>query len=379
MKTVFLAGLSMLVLAAGALTCRAEDSFTLMMAADIHYLSPSLTDQGEYFKSVVESGDGKLPERSAGLVQELVDAAFELKPDALILAGDLTYNGERQSLLELIELLIPLQDKGIPVLVIPGNHDINYPYACRYEGNSTVRTDNISQAAFAAACGRFGYNDAISACESSFSYVYEVGKSLRLLFLDANTEARPGGLDEQTLTWAEEQLESAREQDIQVISFTHQNVLRQSPLFYMGFVISNEEEAAELLRNGGVRHNYSGHSHICHTTTENGLTDHAAGSMTVSPLPYTVITVTGDGCVDTAVRYLPSFALEARERFEICTSRQIRETLREIAIPDEDREEMIRFAVDVNARYFAGILDDSIRKEAGWSLWETYGQTTFWY
>ena len=217
------------------------EAVTLMLATDMHYLAPSLTDGGELFRRTVNSGDGKLPERSRELMEELIRTAGNLRPSALILAGDLTYNGERRSLLEMAALLQPLQEEGIPVLVIPGNHDINYRYACRFIKDKAFKTENVSQAEFKNICGRFGYDDALSACPDSFSYMYDLGGVVRLLFLDANTQALPGALDAQTLSWAEEQLGKARADGIPVISVTHQNVLRQSDLFYQGFVIATFE------------------------------------------------------------------------------------------------------------------------------------------
>ena len=355
------------------------ESVTLMLASDMHYLAPSLTDGGELFQRVVRTGDGKLPERSRELMEELIEAARDIHPAALILAGDLTYNGERQSLLEMAALLQPLQEEGIPVLVIPGNHDINYRYACRFVKDKAYRTENISQAEFKRICSRFGYDEALCACPYSFSYMYDVGGIVRLLFLDVNTQTLPGSLDEQTLTWARTQLEMAAKDGIPVMSVTHQNVLRQSDLFYQGFVISNEEEAAGLLRDGGVHDNFSGHSHICHTTIADGLTDHAVGSMSVAPLPYTVISVQPDGSVETQTCRLETYADEAKERFAQCTGRQLREALENLEIPPETREEMIDFAVETNAAYFAGTPDKDLRKKKGWTLWEKYGKGTFWY
>lgn len=67
----------------------------IVLMTDIHYLADSLTDKGEEFQYMVEHGDGKL----TNYVWEITDAAFEqaemLKPDVIILSGDLTLNGEK--------------------------------------------------------------------------------------------------------------------------------------------------------------------------------------------------------------------------------------------------------------------------------------------
>ena len=58
----------------------------------------------------------------------------EKQPDALILSGDLTQNGEKVNHEELAKKLRLLESQGVPVVVIPGNHDINHPSAASFEG-----------------------------------------------------------------------------------------------------------------------------------------------------------------------------------------------------------------------------------------------------
>ena len=79
-----------------------------------------------------------------------------------------------------------------------------------------------------------------------------------------------------------------------MITATHQSVLPQNKRMVFGFIISNHEEVAEMLRENDVRLNLSGHIHMQHIasdekqdkTDENsysikgaGLTDIATGSM----------------------------------------------------------------------------------------------------
>lgn len=94
----------------------------ILVATDIHYLSPSLNDHGACFEKTILNGDGK----ALAYIDELTDAFVEQvireKPAALILSGDLTLNGEKQSHLDLAQKLRSITDCGIPVLVLPGNH-----------------------------------------------------------------------------------------------------------------------------------------------------------------------------------------------------------------------------------------------------------------
>ncbi|MFR4122904.1 MAG: metallophosphoesterase family protein, partial [Clostridium sp.] len=106
----------------------------IVLMTDIHYLADSLTDKGEEFQYMVEHGDGKL----TNYVWEITDAAFEqveaLSPDVIILSGDLTLNGEKESHKELAKKLEQVEKDGIQVVVIPGNHDINNRNAASFDG-----------------------------------------------------------------------------------------------------------------------------------------------------------------------------------------------------------------------------------------------------
>ena len=86
----------------------------LMLASDLHYLNPSLHDDGPAFWKMVEEDDGKPSQYSEEMTDALLAEAARKRPDALILSGDLTHNGERQNHLELAEKLRKLQEEGIP-------------------------------------------------------------------------------------------------------------------------------------------------------------------------------------------------------------------------------------------------------------------------
>ena len=56
---------------------------------------------------------------------------LELSPNAVVVTGDLKYNGEKKSHEELKEKLSVLEKNGIKVFVLMGNHDTGNttPYA----------------------------------------------------------------------------------------------------------------------------------------------------------------------------------------------------------------------------------------------------------
>lgn len=120
-----------------------ENAFTVLIATDLHYIASSLTDNGSYFMAVTENADGKYMPGCEVLTDAFVAQVIREKPDALLLSGDLSFNGARDSHLMLAEKLKKIRDAGIPVLVIPGNHDLNYPMAASFLGESFTLVPSI--------------------------------------------------------------------------------------------------------------------------------------------------------------------------------------------------------------------------------------------
>ena len=78
---------------------------------------------GDYFDEPASGGDGKAVRYSAEITRALLEQAAKERPDVLILSGDLTLNGAEKSHRELVEQLHALQNSGVQVLAMAGNHD----------------------------------------------------------------------------------------------------------------------------------------------------------------------------------------------------------------------------------------------------------------
>ena len=124
-----------------------EPRAVLFTATDLHYIAPTLTDNGALFTDLIEQGDGKAMAYSDALIEAFVAQVISEKPDALILSGDLTFNGARESHEALSLRLARVRDAGIPVFVLPGNHDLNSSSAARFEGDGYTRVDGVTGSA----------------------------------------------------------------------------------------------------------------------------------------------------------------------------------------------------------------------------------------
>lgn len=358
-----------------------DENVHIVLATDLHYLSPSLTDYGEPFMRMLKRGDGKLTEKSPEILDTLIRKTEEEKADALVLTGDLTFNGEMKSLQDIRKKLKTVEEEGIPVLVIPGNHDINYPYAYSYSGNQATKTDNISQLQFQKTMQQFGYSDSLYHDKESFSYVYPLRENLWILAIDCNTNEAIGTVKEETVSWMESVLQKAKEQNIQVISISHQNLLSHSTFMSDGFVMNNCRTVKELLKKYDVSLHLSGHSHLQNTAQEDGITDICMESISVAPLRYSTLDINADGQWHYEKKSLGIDQKEAYDRFADTVRMQTEKELDELSITEKEKKEMMEFAVKANYAYFSDETEqfDNLRKEEGWKLWKEKGSDTFWY
>ena len=161
----------LLLLMPFAASAEAEDTLTLFVATDLHYLAPELTDHGAYFEKITSRGDGKVMAYSEELVEAFVEQVIDRRPDALILSGDLTFEGERTSHEALADKLARITAAGIPVLALPGNHDLNNTSAARYAGEGYERVDSVTSLEFLDIYRPFGYADAFARDRASLSSI----------------------------------------------------------------------------------------------------------------------------------------------------------------------------------------------------------------
>lgn len=240
-----------------------------VIGTDIHYLARSLTDGGSRFQYMVEHGDGKMVTYIEQITDAFLEEVIRQKPDILILSGDLTLDGEKKSHEELAEKLYIVEESGIPVLVIPGNHDINNRHAAQFRGEDRFPAEFTTPEEFREIYRDFGYDEAISEDQTTLSYVYEADEYNRFLMLDTcqyQKKALVGGaILTDTYEWIEEQLEDAWDNGMNVIPVAHHNLLDESEIYVDDCTIEHGEQLVNILENWDVPIFLSGHLHVQHT------------------------------------------------------------------------------------------------------------------
>lgn len=276
----------------------AQAEFWLL--SDGHFLSSSLHDNGEAFQQFSEGAAGKEMHYQAEAISAFVDEALAKKPTGIILTGDMTLNGEKASAEELSALLAPLQEAGILVLGIPGNHEIHNGWARAFAKDKEYYADQLSTDDFKNIFAE-GFDKANSLDKTSLSYSINLNDTYRLFLLDSciydsdvnwddpNTN---GELKASTLAWLKTQLEETKEHGQTPLVFLHHNLYAHNALLTDGYVLDNADEALTLLNAFDVPAVFSGHIHI-QDIEENahGLTEIVTGSYSTENLSYGVLTL----------------------------------------------------------------------------------------
>lgn len=375
---------------------RSKAEFYVLTATDLHLIAPELTDHGPFFTRMIQEGDGKLTEYSDEIADAFLDRVIELEPEALILTGDLSFNGAPESHRCLAEKLSRVEKAGIRVLVLPGNHDVYCRNAARFEGDGFERIPSADSDGFREIYAEFGFAEAVLADTDSLSYMAEINENTWALMLDTNTAHDPCGLSRESLRWIERALGKARRNGVTVLAAGHQNLYQHS-LFSSGYVIEQHEELAALFRRYGVNLFLSGHMHIQHILTESGLTEIATSALSLSPCHYGVLKAE-DGAISYRAEELDvsSWALKqgksdgnllrfkdyADQAMDRRALSQSRESLEGRGYSEEELEELSRFAAALNAAYFAGDLREIPSLDPEGALlrrWKDSGTVHGWY
>lgn len=330
----------------------AKPELTIVHVSDMHYFSPSLIENENFMWKVTMESDGKDTVQSALIAQAFVDDMIKLKPDAVVVTGDLTLNGEEASHEELRDLLGKLKDIGIEVYVMTGNHDVNMT-AYRYTNDGVEEVPSFGSQRFEDHWWDFGYGEALSQDRWSNSYIAELNEKMWLLSVDSNTGSK-GTIRKSTLDWIDENLAKANQEGIRVISATHQNLFVHNENFVWGYQLNNAAALIELYEKYGVEVNLSGHLHVQTTVESNGIADIAVSALVDTPLQYGILTVSGDK-LSYRTREISNEALKskAKEVFDECTRNKVKNELLNVLDPVV-AQKMMDIAVQLNREYFLG-------------------------
>lgn len=336
----------------GYASCADPDAVKIAVITDIHFLDTRLTAEGEALSAYERATGRNITDLHAVLDTVLADLTREA-PDLLLITGDITNHGEKQSHLGFIEKLRLLQNQRIRILVIPGNHDINIPDAKAYKGKQAISTETISKEEFAELYGPFGYSDALKRDESSLSYLAEINESVWLLCFDTNRyeehttkSITSGRLLPETMDWAIDILDEAKDKGIIVLGMMHHGLVEHMPYqaaFFPQYLIDEWEKNADLLADAGLKVVFTGHFHAnditMHTSSAgNVIYDVETASLAQYPFAYRLMKLIDTG-LSINTRFVtslpgnPDLAARYRDKLETITRRVAENRWEELDIP----------------------------------------------
>ena len=382
---------------------------TLYEVTDIHYLAKSLTDGGAAYQQYVSSGDGK----QLNYIDEMVSTlSFEIKnkkPEILIISGDLTNNGEKESHLELSNRLREIEASGTSVYVIPGNHDILNTYAAGFEGDEQYGAEYITSEEFSSIYKDFGYGEAVLRDKNTLSYLAAPSEDLWLLMLDTSKYKSnlsspfpqgDGELSKATLNWIKKCSALAKSKGAKLITVMHHNLIDHNAAINKGYTINNSKEALERFAKEGLNLVLSGHIHMQDISSykqgENTIYDIATSSLAVYPNQYGILKCTAEASIidystsrldveawaaasGAQRKSLYNFKSNAEEFFgQISYDKSYSRLLKENTHSKEDIKLMAETMKILNLRAFSGteyLNSKDIINSKGYELWQNSSES----
>lgn len=236
-----------------ALAAEKEDAVRFTVAADVHLRLPDADLPVYYPESELYYscwGSGNQTHESAGLMRQMLARAQENGAQFVLLCGDLTHYGNETQHRYFAAILRAFEERcGIPVYVVPGNHDY-------YESTPAQFKDYYAD---------FGYNEAIAVDDKTASYTADLPGGYRLIAIDSNDPGNDGdGFDDRLFSWVEAQTQAAAAQGKTPVAMMHHPLLEPIPyaaLLMKDFIVRDHESVADRFAQWGISYVFTGHEH----------------------------------------------------------------------------------------------------------------------
>ncbi|WP_195922698.1 metallophosphoesterase family protein [Lactobacillus crispatus] len=359
----------------------------LWLLSDTHLIADSLHDDGLAFQHMRNTSAGKDLDYQEIALTAFVRKVIQEKPTAVIITGDVTFNGAKISAERLADIFQPIVKNDIAFLVLPGNHDIFDGWARKFKGAQEYYMPQIGPAIWKEIFAS-SYQDALHEDPSSLAYSVNLNPQYRLILADSNiydsqeSRSHPitnGRISTLQLNWIERELIDAQKHQQQVLFFMHHNLYRHNKVIYQGYILDNAVELQALLQKYGVKIVFSGHMHaqnIIGPFANRPIAEVAGACFCMTTQEYGQVQLN-----ETEMRYqahsfeMKPWLTKAEQRklpqqdfhqylqqlfFNLGEQQliQIRQ-----ALPDKEAEAVIKFADQLNWNFFIGKSDYSVEEK----------------
>lgn len=363
-KGIYLLIICLFLSACHSMKLTSSAELKIVVASDLHYFLKDYYKDCEWFEESMMYGDGKMVTYADEIIDTFIERVQEIKPDLVVLTGDISFNGEVGSHEGLAKKLKTLDDQGIKVAVIPGNHDIDNIFTKGYGKDDYFDVDNVDAKKFQEIYKDLGYDLAVEKHQDSLSYRIDLNDDYSLLMMDSNSHTlTTGGLDtgglftESTMQWLQQQLKDIEKNNQIPIVAMHHNLTDHSELLNTGYTIKDHEEIAALLKEYHVPFVLSGHIHCQNIKEIQGIYDIASSSLLDAPLQFGIIDLNQDE-MNYHTESL-KISTDANKYFMEVSSNRFADDF--LKIKDEEmRKQMGDVMAKANLYYFSGNIADHI-------------------
>jgi len=272
--------------------------FSFYLLTDTHYFEDSLGAEGKAFDEYMKREQYFMKESDAIIESVFKKIAEDKETDIVIIPGDLTKNGEKESHTSFIKHLYKLKESGKKIYVITAGHDYN-EYSFGYKNDERIVVEGTSFDDLYDMYYDFGYSDALEFDKRTHSYITEIVDGVRMLAINCDSFNNPkGAMDDELISWAKVQLDKAKEDGCSVFAICHYPVIPSLPVFDLvgDAKIKQWRKVASFLADNGVELILTGHMHIqsineFYSEKGNRLIDICTSCLVGSPAKYRKITV----------------------------------------------------------------------------------------
>ena len=247
----------------------------LALISDPHVYPADMT--GGFCAAFVEASaaNGRAIESTQRLfeaaLKDLKARAKKEKFDFLLVPGDMSEWGEYAGHTLVAKLLLRFeQETGVPVAVIPGNHDLSNGDASDFSTGVKEKARYLKHDEFPEVYAKLGYD--LPGCErmpGTLSYAANLGSKYRLIAADTNRRIVGSGervTQAQLRDWVLAECEKARTAGKIVIGMGHHNLGEmfggQDTFMGENYGFGDAMTAAEAFADAGMHFYFSGHLHF---------------------------------------------------------------------------------------------------------------------
>ena len=289
----------------GSKALEPKPDFSIMVMSDVHVFDEDhVGNFCDDYLAFDAARTGRVEYLSESIFRNALAKVIKTKPDALLIPGDIVDVATLSTHKKVASYLKEVENAGIEVYVVPGNHDIASK-SPSFANGYLEYVEAASYEQFAEVYADFGYNQAIDRHDTSISYATNLGDKYRVISIDATrAKAALGSLSDDLIAWSVNAVEQTIADGRIPIALTHYSLVSHFGSILSNFTnaksyINDAENFRAQLMEAGLEYAFTGHMHasdIASFTDKEGRTlyDIETSSLPAYPSPIRKINVFGD-------------------------------------------------------------------------------------